>query len=338
MDYSYDDYTIGWICELPLEMTVASGMLDETHPSLPALKGDANSYTLGAIIGPAGKHNVVIACLPPGGTRAASAAYVAAQMQTTFKSLRFGLMVGFGGGVPSKHTDIRLGDVVVSQPTKKSNTGGVIQFDFGKTIRGGGFKRTGTLNKPPPVLMAAVSKLQSQHGLEEHTLCSHIEDMWKRFPQTKTKFMYQGYRNDQLFKTEYDHLDSNKNCQECQCDAAQLVFREPRPDTSPEIHYGLIASGNQKMKHGPTRDRLRDQEGRILCFEMEAAGLMDNFPCLVIRGICNYADGHENKRWEGYAAAVAASYAKELLGVIAPYNVNMNHNARNISRYIPRKS
>ena len=48
---------------------------------------------------------------------------------------------------------------------------------------------------------------------------------------------------------------------------------------------------------------------------------MDNFPCLVIRGICNYSDTHKNKNWQPYAAATAAAYAKELLWVIAPVQV-----------------
>ena len=42
---------------------------------------------------------------------------------------------------------------------------------------------------------------------------------------------------------------------------------------------------------------------------------MDDFPCLVIRRICDYADIHKDKRWQPYAAAVAAAYAKELLCV-----------------------
>jgi nucleoside phosphorylase len=49
---------------------------------------------------------------------------------------------------------------------------------------------------------------------------------------------------------------------------------------------------------------------------MEAAGLMNHFPCLVIRGICDYADSHKNKTWQPYAAATAAACAKELLSVI----------------------
>jgi nucleoside phosphorylase len=49
---------------------------------------------------------------------------------------------------------------------------------------------------------------------------------------------------------------------------------------------------------------------------MEAAGLMQDFPYIVIRGVCDYADSHKNKQWQGYAALAAASYAKELLGYI----------------------
>ena len=67
-------------------------------------------------------------------------------MLSSFRSIRVGLMVGIGGGAPSKHADIRLGDVVVSKPD--DNFGGVVQYDYGKTIQDGTFKRIGTLNKP----------------------------------------------------------------------------------------------------------------------------------------------------------------------------------------------
>jgi hypothetical protein len=60
----------------------------------------------------------------------------------------------------------------------------------------------------------------------------------------------------------------------------------------------------------------------VTCFEMEAAGLMDNFPCLVIRGICDYADSHKNKKWQSYSAARAAAYAKAVLLLIAPQAVS----------------
>lgn len=53
-----------------------------------------------------------------------------------------------------------------------------------------------------------------------------------------------------------------------------------------------------------------------MCFEMEAAGLMNDFPCLVIRGICDYADSHKNKTWQAYAAATAAACAKDILTIV----------------------
>ena len=70
------------------------------------------------------------------------------------------------------------------------------------------------------------------------------------------------------------------------------------------------------MKDGPTRDKIARQAG-ILCFEMEAAGFVYSFPCLAIRGICDYADSHKNNHWQRYAAAVAAAYARELLAVFS---------------------
>lgn len=83
------------------------------------------------------------------------------------------------------------------------------------------------------------------------------------------------------------------------------------------VHYNIIASANQVMKDGILRDRLSEKLS-VLCFEMEAAGLVNTFPCVVIRGICDYADSHKNKIWQPYAAATAAAYVKELLSVIPP--------------------
>ena len=127
----HHDYTVGWVCALPLEMAVAKAMLDEIHSDLPTSSSDQNTYVLGRIRA----HNVVIACLPSGVYGTTSAAAVAIQMLSTFRSIRFGLMVGIGGGVPSKDSDIRLGDVVVSKPT--GDFGGVVQYDFGKTVAQG---------------------------------------------------------------------------------------------------------------------------------------------------------------------------------------------------------
>ena len=48
------------------------------------------------------------------------------------------------------------------------------------------------------------------------------------------------------------------------------------------IYYGMIASGNQIIKDSITRDRRSAELDGVLYFKMEAAGLMNSFPCLVI--------------------------------------------------------
>ena len=305
-------------------MAAAVAMLDERHDDLSQNSTDENTYELGSIK----KHNVAIACLPSGVTGTNSAATVAKSMLFTFPSIRFGLMVGIGGGAPSKNIDIRLGDVVVSKPDK--TYGGVVQYDFGKTTGKDQFTRTGALDKPPPVLLTAVSRLEAEHMLKGNQLQKHLSEMQIENQDTKSKFRYQGAGHDQLFEPEYDHVKNSDTCENC--DARKLVDRPMR--TTPRIHYGLIASGNQVMRHGSTRERLRKELG-VLCFEMEAAGLMDNFPCLVIRGICDYADSHKNKQWQGYAAAIAAAYAKELLSIIPTSQVE---NTRTVAEAISEAS
>jgi hypothetical protein len=106
-----------------------------------------------------------------------------------------------------------------------------------------------------------------------------------------------------------------------------------RPERIPKsyIHYGLIASGNQVMKDAKARDQIA-QELDILCFEMEAAGLMDEIPSLVIRGICDYCDSHKHKEWQPYAAFVAAAYAKAVL-----MQVPFQERAGNLRKSMPEK-
>jgi nucleoside phosphorylase len=300
-----EDYQIGIICALATEKAAMVAMLDETYDKLPKDKADPNDYTFGRI----GEHDVVIACLPAGSMGNGPAATVVNNMTRSF-SIKFGLMVGVGGGVWSKRTDIRLGDVAVSQPTGVH--GGVLQWDYGKTENGGEFRRIGSLNKPPPVLLHALQALKTFDITDGIDILGALSIMIKNKPRMAKNYKYQGAEHDQLFKATYDHV-SGETC-EC-CDTESIVPRPPREDSTPAIHYGNIASGNQVMKHGATRDRISKDED-VICFEMEAAGLMDDFPCLVIRGICDYADSHKNKRWQPYAAATAAAFARVLLGFI----------------------
>ena len=237
------------------------------------------------------------------------AAIVANNMQRSFP-IKFGLMVGVGGGVWSKKDDIRLGDVVVSQPTGVH--GGVVQWDYGKTGKGGRFQRNGSQDRPPPVLLHALQELRTIDFMGGVDIKGSLSFMVQDKPQMGYIYRYQGADHDQLFKAAYDH-EGDETCDGC--DPKLIVQRPARENSTPRIHYGNIASGNEVMKHGTTRDEIAKKEG-VICFEMEAAGLMNNFRCLVIKGICDYADSHKNKIWQPYAAATAAAFARTLLGFI----------------------
>ncbi|KAL4900379.1 hypothetical protein BDW74DRAFT_182708 [Aspergillus multicolor] len=305
MAFQHDDYAVAWICALPLEMTAAKITLDKIHPTLPQPETDHNAYTLGYV----GGHNVVVACLPSGVYGITSAAIVLAQMLPTFPCLRFALMVGIGGGVPNQNIDIRLGDVVVGMPTATS--GGVIQYDLGKTLDGGRLHRTGSLNKPPQYLLTAMSQIRSDTMVDDPKISRIKEDMAELLHQCQVSHeQFRRPAKDLLFKPSYDHRSELRDCS--LCDESQLVVRTSRETMEPMIHYGLIASGNRVMKDARTRDSIA-KELEIICFEMEAAGLMDQLPCLVVRGICDYCDSHKHKEWQGYAALTAATYAKLVL-------------------------
>ncbi|KAK0368822.1 pfs domain-containing protein [Colletotrichum limetticola] len=297
-------YTIGWICAIVPEFVAARLFLDEVHEEpRTQSKHDNNSYKLGRM----GKHNVAIAVLPHGEYGEASAAAVARDMIRTFVNIRVGLMVGIGGGAPSPKNDVRLGDVVVSSPAE--GHGGVLQYDFGKSIEGGKFEMTRFLNQPPLAVRTALNSLIADLEIEGNWFEEHIRKCLKS-DNLKKKYGRPSPESDNLFRSEIVYDASKTVADYC---AGDFVDRPERDaDLGPVVHYGLIASGNQVIKNAQKRDELA-KERNVLCFEMEAAGLMNQFPCLVIRGICDYSDSHKNKQWQGYAAMAAASFAKSLV-------------------------
>ncbi|KAG7288157.1 hypothetical protein NEMBOFW57_007682 [Staphylotrichum longicolle] len=202
------------------------------------------------------------------------------------------------GKPPDEGIDIRLGDVVVSQPD--GNTGGVVQYDLVKAKSDGEREPKGFLNMPPAVLLNALSNLQANHEMEEPLMNEFLSKMLTDKPRMARAgygYIHQGFEHDQLFNEECD-----------------TVPRPARNSTDPVVHYGIIASGNTLVKDAAERDRIaKHVGGRCLCVEMEAAGLMNHFPCLVVRGISDYADSHKNDRWQRYASATAAAFGKELL-------------------------
>jgi nucleoside phosphorylase len=304
------DYTIGWISALPIEYAAATEMLDERHEPLVQQDNDPTLYTLGRIH----NQNIVIACLPAGGVSTSSAANVATHLMDRFPNVNFGLAVGIGSGIPSDAADIRLGDVVIGVPGH--GHGGVIQYDMGRRLLNGQFECISHLNKPPIVLLNALSELQRNHILDEGSFFEYLSKL-----EEKTKFNRRNAGVDQLFQSNYQH-PKGYNCNDC--DSQELVERGDRLEYElVQFHYGQIASGNSVIRDAIERDNIcHSLGGDIFCFETKAAGLMNTFPCLVIRGIYDYADSHRNEKWQPYAAATAAAYAKDLLSVLRSKEVS----------------
>jgi nucleoside phosphorylase len=309
-----NDYHVAILCALSIELLAVRALFDETHEQIQTAQEDTNHYALGQMA----QHFIVTTCLPSAeyGTNAASA--VMQNLRRSFPRVETCLLVGIGGGVPSGENDIRLGDVVVSHPIGAHPA--VLQYDMGKILDNGDFERTGRLQEPPRLLMTAISNLKSNPNPGANPLQSFLEIIG----EGRSSYQLPGGEKDVLFAADSPHQTTDSHCQQCE---GELIDRSVRESDQPRIFYGPIGSGNQVMKSAKIRDCLRARH-KILCFEMEAAGVMNLIPCLVIRGICDYADSHKNKVWQEYPAAAAASYAKLLLSVLRSYldtGPNANH-------------
>ncbi|CAG8397092.1 unnamed protein product [Penicillium salamii] len=277
-------------------------MLDEEHGRLQSTpREDTNIYHLGKI----GEHKVAMACLSGGQMGTGPAAIVAENMRRTFKNIRFALLVGIGGGVPGKGKDIRLGDVVVSYP--RGIHTGVVQYDYGKLNGNGQIQRKDWFSAPPSKTQKPDKRNAGFCRRARRRLC---------IPEASEAL-------DRLYQADQGHIPDAETCDSC--DAQAIISRKPRKFPSrPCVHYGIIASGNMVVKNGVEREKIDQRyENMVLCFEMEAAGMMNNFPCLVIRGISDYSDSHKNDQWKNRAIAVASAYAKELLSLIEPSDMDV---------------
>jgi nucleoside phosphorylase len=292
-------------------------LFDEAHEqpeSFVKNANDPNRYSWGRM----GKHLLVIASLPAREYGTTTTAITAQGLRSSLPHIRVGLLVGIGAGIPGEtcdadnavrvRHDIRLGDVVVSIPD--GTNGGVVQYDLVKA--GGSFERKGSLNSPPIALLNALTALQAKHDYQDSKIKEIERGVLEKYPKAAAKYSRPTEGSDRLFRACYGHTDG-EDCRNC--DQTGQIKRTPREDS--HVHYGTIACGNTLVKDAVYRDEvvgwLRKQNVDPLCFEMEAAGLMNAFPCLLIRGVCDYGDSHKNDVWQRHAAMTAAAFAKEYL-------------------------
>jgi len=313
---SRHDFHIAILCALPLEADAIDAVFDfhwdDDGLSFDKTPGDPNAYVTGVI----GRHNVVLAHMP--GMGVASAASVASACKTSFPNIRLGLVVGIYGVVPGSGDEERvLGDIIVSE--------GVVQYDFGRQMDGH-FERKSTLldslGRPPADIRALLAKVRGLRGREQlkKRTASHLSVLQQR---PRLRAAYPGKAHDRLFKPDYMHQDNEKTCDELGYDGHFMTRQRLLPhlaDPSPMVHFGLIASGNSVMKSGRDRDKVAMKED-VIAFEMEGAGAWDSFPCVVLKGACDYADSHKNKLWQRYATAAAAACTKGFLQEWVPTKI-----------------
>ncbi|KAL5362226.1 Pfs domain protein [Aspergillus floccosus] len=271
------------MCALGNESKAVRTLFDTTHASASIPSNDLNAYAFGSM----GGHNAVATGLPPGEIGTSAAADFAVNM---------------------KRSDIRLGDVVVSTPRCASV--GVLPYDRIKNLDGGAPQINGYLHPPPRALRSVLHDLESDPNLGKTPLAVYTRDI----AESDEEFAHPGAENDILYMSDYPHPQGKDTCSVC--NPARVKAWPSRDSTQLCVHYGLIASGNQVLKNALARDELGRKHG-ILCFEMEAAGVMNILSSLVIRGIRDDCDSNKNKVWQKYAAATAAAFAK-LLSRVRP--------------------
>ena len=334
-----DDFEIAIICALPVEADAVEALFDEHYDRFGQYygkqPGDANAYLNGRI----GYHNVVLCYMP--GMGKGSAASVASSMRVSYTRIQLALVVGTCGGVPlaspksPNHEEIFLGDVLISDS--------VIEYDFGRQYPGGFQRKTGvkdTLGRPEREIRTLLNGLQSRNARRE------IQDQTRRHLQALSEADERWSRprvDDVLFAASYIHKHAealgqcvcvvgvpedvcqeavDANCDDLRCDQSQVIRCRPGGSSaSPgpvSIHIGTIASADTVMKSGLHRDEIAKNE-KVIGFEMEAAGVWDNCSCIIVKGVCDYADSHKSKAWQGYAAATGACAAKAFLEIWRPH-------------------
>ncbi|KAL4919444.1 nucleoside phosphorylase domain-containing protein [Aspergillus aurantiobrunneus] len=335
---SRNDYKIAIICALPVEAAAVGALFDDTPgqssetPTHGKAAGDTNAYMTGRIA----QHHVILAFMPEMGK--AAAAGVAASLRSSYPQLKLAVVLGVCGGVPKTPSgqEIFLGDVVVSS--------GIIQYDFGRLYPAGFIRKeslTHSLHRPGVEIRAVIAKLKAQQlsGSLQSQIAVHLEAL-RRDPRSRAFAAYPGAAEDRLFDAGYPHghgrvggcaicssasgeicsAAQRSSCEELDCDERALVGRQRRSgenDTEqpqqPMVHFGLVASGDTLMRSGLNRDMIASKE-KVIAFEMEGAGAWDILPCVLIKGISDYADSHKNKKWQGYASTTAAACLKAFLG------------------------
>ncbi|KAL6814635.1 nucleoside phosphorylase domain-containing protein [Trichoderma camerunense] len=350
---SRDQFHIAIICALPLEANAVNLLFDEFWDDdgdpFGRANGDTNSYSTGRI----GKHNVVLAILPGMGTNnaAAATASLRSSYSNLKLALLVGICGGVPRieGDDVFLGDVVVSKAIVQYDFGRQYPGSfeiknTIEDSLGranKDIRGllavfetermrewlmtksAGYlkqmqdaarrKRRRAKYQNPGVIQ---NKLFSPDYIHRHRLkpCDTCNAKNNAGEICNDKNNAGEVCNDKNHAGEICESASKESCADVGCDDSELVKREEFfvDDGGFNIFIGRIGSGNAVMKSGKDRDRIAKQHD-LIAFEMEGAGAWDEVPCLVVKGVCDYADSHKNKQWQDFAAATGACVMKAIL-------------------------
>ncbi|KAK1982701.1 phosphorylase superfamily protein [Colletotrichum cereale] len=337
-----DDFHVAMICALPLEYDAAVLAFDEIWAGLEDDLGkavqDPNIYTLGRI----GKHNVVLVFLS--GMGKFNAASATANLHSSYCELRLALLCGLCGSVPNIDgtNEVLLGDVIISNS--------VVQYDLGRRYPSQFAPKDtigDSLGRPTKEIRSLLIGFETQRKRQElqRLVSQNLAVVQRKAVEDGYDVDYSRPRaEDVLFQSDYlqrhreqkqcgrsESYICNKAakapCEELKCDVCHQVPRKrlqtrgeqqpPSESQRPRVFVGQIGSGDTVMKSGQHRDCIAREHG-LIAFEMEGAGIWDEIPCIIVKGVCDYADSHKNKEWQCYAAATAASTMEALLGRFMP--------------------
>ncbi|KAL8336316.1 hypothetical protein RB601_000232 [Gaeumannomyces tritici] len=329
-------FSLAIICALAREADAVELLFDEFYDDrYGKADSDEYQYTTGRI----GVYSVVLVVLPRMGPVPSS--QVANGLRASFPNVKLALIVGICGGLPKiGKEDAFLGDVVISTS--------IFSHDFGRIYSGGMVSRTSiedSLSRASNHVRGLFTFFNRQRMLHEvegsaRKNLARLQSNAQAWYGCGAKYKRPRDATDRIFETSYEHRHrgggalnqcvacaagptsfceqaSERTCVELGCDINQELPRTSRtsqrpPELVPKIFFGKVASGNAVMKSGQLRDEFADKHD-VIAFEMEGAGAWEQLPCIVVKGICDYADSHKNKVWQDFAAATAAAVAVAMI-------------------------
>jgi nucleoside phosphorylase len=341
-----DRFHIGIICALEIEYNAVALVFDEfwddKQDQYGKAQDDPNHYTTGRV----DKYNVVLALLPYMGK--VNAASAAASMRSSYCYIQLALLVRIYGGAPtSEHEEVLLRNMIVSDSVVQYDFGRQYSDKLERKDT-----TKDNLGRPNKDICSLLAVLGTDRGIKlfEDRTTSWLQKLQIKAASKrrigKNKYKYPGPAKDKLFKPNYRHKHHNSItcicrgcnrdkdpicdaavgsfCLDFQCNETHFVHRDRLDEKrqlesensvatqQPAIHIGAVASEDFVIKSAAHRDRIAKQKN-VIAFKMKGAGIWDEMPCVMVKDVCDYADCHKHKKWQNFAAAMAAAAAKAIL-------------------------